>query len=73
MSGLSKEQRQQLLAFLGRHDIVATEGEANTFSVTCSCGFKRAANYGVTQATELVAAHFRSFGLEIDPTSVEVR
>lgn len=73
MPKMTKEQMRQLQAFLGRHDIVATEGEANTYAVTCSCGFKAAANYGMTQATELVAAHFRTYGLEIDPTSVEVR
>lgn len=70
---MNKEQMKQLREFLGRHDITATEGEANTFSITCSCGFQRAANYGLIQATELMAAHFRTYGLEVDPASMAVR
>ena len=67
---MTREQNRQLQAFLGRHDIKAIENEANTYAVVCSCGYKAAANYGVVQATEIVAKHFRSFGLEIDPQSV---
>ena len=71
--GMSKEQHRQLQAFLGRHDLVAYEGEARTYAVVCSCGFKAAANYGIEQAAGLMAAHFRTYGLEVDPSSMVVR